>query len=67
MAGFPPGMFASLSGAEQQYLETQRQEMEMMKQTLAGLATAGATGFGKGGKGLGRDGDERAERGARGF
>ena len=61
MAGFPPGMFASLSGVEQQYLETQRQDMEMMKETIAGLTTAGATRSGTGGRGSGsgRDGDER--------
>ena len=52
-------MFSSLSPEEQQYMETQRLEMITLKQTIAGLVEAGATGFGKGGQGLGRDGDER--------
>ena len=52
-------MFAGLSPEEQQYVETQHLEMITLKQTIAGLVEAGTTGFGKGGKGLGRDGDER--------
>ena len=52
-------MFNNMSPEERDYLEGQRLEMISLKQTIAGLVEAGTTGFGKGGKGLGRDGDER--------
>ena len=53
-------LFQNMSLDEQTYLDGQRLEMLALKQQIKEMMeAAGATGFGKGGKGSGRDGDER--------